>query len=96
MTDLPDGTYKIAVFDQWNDIMLDGLVTNVTINGATTINPTATQWRTNLFTRTYIDLNGNGIPDRDAAGNDLEPGAPLLPIRSAIATAASASTTAPT
>ena len=64
-----------------NDIMLDGLVTNVTINGDTVINPTSTQWRTNLYTRTYLDLNGNGIPDRDAAGNDLEPaGAPLLPI----------------
>jgi hypothetical protein len=80
MTGLPDGTYKVAVFDQWNDIMLDGLVTNVTINGDTKINPTSTQWRTNLYTRTYLDLNGNGIPDRDAAGNDLEPGAPLLPI----------------
>jgi len=80
LTGLPDGTYKLAVFDQWNDIMLDGLITSVTVNGNTVINPTATQWRTNLYTRTYLDLNGNGIPDRDANGNDLEPGTVLLPI----------------
>jgi hypothetical protein len=98
LTDLPDGTYKLAVFDQWNDIMLDGLITSVVVNGNTVINPTATQWRTNLYTRTYIDQNGNGIPDRDASGtqctapktpvgcnanygNDLEAGAPLIPIQ---------------
>ncbi|HWJ34441.1 MAG TPA: hypothetical protein VNR70_04200, partial [Steroidobacteraceae bacterium] len=80
MTGLPDGTYKLAVFDQWNDIMLDGLITSVVVNGNTVINPTATQWRTNIYTRTYLDLNGNGIPDRDANGNDLEPGTVLLPI----------------
>jgi hypothetical protein len=81
LTGIPDGTYKLAVFDQWNDIMLDGLITSVVVNGNTVINPTATQWRTNLYTRTYLDLNGNGIPDRDAGGNDLEPGAPLIPIQ---------------
>jgi len=80
ITGMPDGTYKLAVFDQWNDIMLDGLITSVVVNGNTVVNPTATQWRTNLYTRTYIDVNGNGIPDRDAAGNDLEPGAALIPI----------------
>jgi hypothetical protein len=80
LTGIPDGTYKLAVFDQWNDIMLDGLITSVVVNGNTVITPTATQWRTNLYTRTYLDVNGNGIPDRDASGNDLEPGAALIPI----------------
>jgi hypothetical protein len=80
LTGLPNGTYKLAVFDQWNDIMLDGLITSVTVNGNTVVNPTATQWRTNLYTRTYLDLNGNGIPDRDGNNNDLEPGAALIPI----------------
>jgi hypothetical protein len=79
---MPPGTYKLAVFDQWNDIMLDGLVTSVTVagNADTIVNPTATQWRTNLYTRTYLDLNGNGIPDRNADGSDKEPGAALIPI----------------
>ena len=77
---LPDGTYQLAVFDQWNDIMLDGLVNAVPINGVTPVTVTATQWRTNIYTRTYLDTNNNGVPDRDAAGNDLEGGIPLLPI----------------
>jgi Bacterial cadherin-like domain/Multicopper oxidase len=84
---VPSGTYKMAVFDQWNDIMLDGLITSVAVTGDTVVNPTATQWRTNLYTRTYLDIGGpdgkgagNGIPDRDASGNDLEPGTVLLPI----------------
>ncbi len=84
-TGLPDGVYKMAIFDQWNDIMLDGLIAAVTVNGATTVQPTVIQWRTNLYTRTYLDVGGvagaiagNGIPDRDASGNDLEPGLALL------------------
>ncbi|HEV7611739.1 MAG TPA: choice-of-anchor D domain-containing protein [Steroidobacteraceae bacterium] len=81
MSGLPDGIYKLAVFDQWNDIMLDGLVTAVAVNGDTPVTVTATQWRTNLYTRTYLDMNGNGIPDRDANGNDKELGATLVPIK---------------
>lgn len=85
MTGIPPGTYKVAVFDQWNDIMLDGLITSVTVGTQPTqdITLTVTQWRTNLYTRIYLDtLNGksNGIPDRDANGNDLELGLPLVPI----------------
>jgi hypothetical protein len=85
MTGVPPGTYKVAVFDQWNDIMLDGLITSVTVGNQPTqdITLTVTQWRTNLYTRIYLDtLNGksNGIPDRDASGNDLELGLPLVPI----------------
>jgi hypothetical protein len=86
---LPDGVFQMAVFDQWNDIMLDGLVAAVTVSGNTVVQPTVIQWRTNVYTRTYLDVGtdgtaatgaGNGIPDRDANGNDLEPGIPLVPI----------------
>jgi Big-like domain-containing protein/multicopper oxidase len=85
MTGIPPGVYKMAVFDQWNDVMLDGLITSVTINGdnpksTQDVTLTVLQWRTNLYTRTYLDTNGNGIPDRDSAGNDLEAGLPLVPI----------------
>jgi hypothetical protein len=82
MSGLPAGTYKIAVFDQWNDIMLDGLISAVTTQDDTSkdVVLTATQWRTNLYTRTYLDTNNNGIPDRDADGNDLEAGLALVPI----------------
>jgi hypothetical protein len=75
---VPSGTYKMAVFDQWNDIMLDGLITSVVVTGDTIVNPTATQWRTNLYTRTYLDLNGNGIPDRDSSGTQCT--APNTPV----------------
>jgi hypothetical protein len=78
-TGLPDGVFKMAVFDQWNDIMLDGLIAAVTVSGNTIVQPTVIQWRTNIYTRTYLDVNGNGIPDRDpATGADLEPGLGLL------------------
>jgi hypothetical protein len=68
-TDMPNGVFKISVFDQWNDIMLDGLVSTVSIDGdtATKVFP-VTQWRTNLFTRTFIDQNGDGVSQDSEAG----------------------------
>ncbi|MBS0375951.1 MAG: hypothetical protein JSR73_15335 [Proteobacteria bacterium] len=36
------------------------------------------QWQANIYTRTFMDLNGNGISDKDPnTGNDTEPGLPL-------------------
>ncbi len=35
------------------------------------------QWQADIYTRTFIDLNGDGISNRDGAGNDLEPGLAL-------------------
>ncbi len=77
-TGMPNGVFKISVLDQWNDIMLDGLVGTVVVNGDTSQIFPVTQWRTDLYTRTFIDSNGNGIPDRDVSGNDLEPGLALV------------------
>jgi hypothetical protein len=68
-TGMPPGTFKMTVFDQWNDIMLDGLVGTVEIgNGSTAKKFPVTQWRTNLYTRTYIDTNNNGVSDDADAG----------------------------
>jgi len=39
----------------------------------------AHQWQANISTRTYIDVNGDGLPNRDVNGNDLEPGLALAP-----------------
>ena len=45
---MPSGTFKLSVFDQWNDIMLDGLVGSVSVSGNTKLDFPVTQWRTNL------------------------------------------------
>jgi hypothetical protein len=74
MAGLPSGDFKLTAFDQWNDLMLDGLVSPVHVGDATTpIDFPVTQWRTNLYTRTYIDQNGDGVS---------QPGEPGLPLAS--------------
>ena len=72
---MPGGVFKMTVFDQWNDIMLDGLVGTVVVDSGTasagkTTTKTfpVTQWRTNLFTRTFIDQNGDGVSQPDEPG----------------------------
>jgi hypothetical protein len=99
---LPDGDYKLTVFDQWNDIMLDGLVNPVCVgthsytannlvggasvpcpgglgtSASTPIVFPVTQWRTNLYTRTFIDTNGDGVSNVDGGGNPTEPGLALV------------------
>jgi hypothetical protein len=67
-TNMPNGTFKITVFDQWNDIMLDGLVGTVSVKGETKKTFPVTQWRTNLFTRTFIDQSGDGVSQDDEPG----------------------------
>ncbi len=71
-TNIPDGNFKLTVFDQWNDLMLDGLVSPVTVGGVTTKDFPVTQWRTNIYTRTYMDTNGDGV------SQESEPGLPLV------------------
>jgi hypothetical protein len=36
------------------------------------------QWQSNIYTRTFLDINGDGISNVDAQGNPLEPGLPLV------------------
>jgi hypothetical protein len=92
---IPPGDYKLTVFDQWNDIMLDGLVNHVAVGGtgvgSSAANPwvfPVTQWRTNLYTRTFLDVGtgakgspgyGDGVSNLDSSGNPIEPGLPLVP-----------------
>jgi hypothetical protein len=77
LTGLPPGTWRVTVFDQWNDILVDGLATPVALTAGQAINMgdvAMQQWRTNLSTRTFIDLNGDGV------SQDIEPGLPLVPV----------------
>jgi len=74
---VPDGDWRLTVFDQWNDQIVDGLSTPVRLgNGVTTLNLpnlATQQWHTNFSTTTFFDTNGNGVRD----GN--EPGLSLVP-----------------
>jgi hypothetical protein len=73
---MPPGTFKMTVFDQWNDIMLDGLVGTVEIgSGTPTKKFPVTQWRTNLYTRTYIDDPAAPNP---GVSDDSKPGLALV------------------
>ncbi len=76
MDNLPDGDWRITVFDQWNDLLVDGLSTPVRLGSATNascpgpgssasvcnVGDLATlQWQTNVYTKTFIDDGKTGI-----------------------------------
>ena len=76
LTGIPDGNWRITIFDQWNDQIVDGLATPVALKGGTALDMgqiPVTQWHTNLYTRSFIDTNGDGV------SQDNEPGLTLLP-----------------
>ncbi|MGB8325457.1 MAG: Ig-like domain-containing protein [Candidatus Acidiferrum sp.] len=72
LSGLPPGDWRVTVFDQWNDLLVDGLSTPVGIaGGGQTVNMgdiASTQWQANLYTRTFIDDNKDGIAQSDEAG----------------------------
>jgi hypothetical protein len=67
LSGLPPGDWRVTVFDQWNDGLVDGLSTPVGIvssTAGTTVNMgdiATTQWETNLYTRTFMDDNADGV-----------------------------------
>jgi hypothetical protein len=74
-TNMPGGDWRITVFDQWTDLILDGYTTPVRVD-APVVNMgdvAIHQWRQNLYTRTFFDQNGDGISE------DSEPGLSLVP-----------------
>jgi Bacterial Ig domain len=85
LTGLPPGNWKITIFDQWNDQVVDGISTAVGMCDPGSSPPTsckavvdmgevaAHQWQANMNTHTFLDLNGNGVADKN------EPGLPLVP-----------------
>ena len=85
-TGLPSGNWRITVFDQWNDMLVDGLSTPVGLGGsqlcpgagssasACNIGDLATnQWQANIYTNTFFDQNGNGVRDSSESGLTLVP-----------------------
>jgi hypothetical protein len=76
MSGLPDGDWRITVFDQWNDMLVDGLSTPVRLAGGNTVNMgdvAMNQWQANIYTSTFFDQNGDGVRQ------DKEPGLSLVP-----------------
>src|ERR1700692_1677475 len=77
LSGLPDGSWRMTIFDQWNDQIVDGLATPVGL-GPTHRNVNmghlmVQQWHTNLHTSTFVDLNGDGVRQ------PTEPGVSQIP-----------------
>ncbi len=89
LTGIPDGDWRITVFDQWNDMLVDGLSTPVRLGAAGTGNLcpgtgstqrscnmgqiAMNQWQANIYTSTFFDANGNGVRDSNETGLSLVP-----------------------
>jgi hypothetical protein len=76
LSGLPDGDWRITVFDQWNDMLVDGLSTPVRLAGGKTVDMgqiAMNQWQANIYTSTFFDQNGNGVRDGNESGLTLVP-----------------------
>jgi VCBS repeat-containing protein len=78
LSGLPDGQWRVTVFDQWNDMLVDGLSTPVGLNqgasgGTTNMEIAMNQWQANIYTSTFFDSNGDGVRDNNEAGLTLVP-----------------------
>jgi hypothetical protein len=74
LTGIPNGQWRVTVFDQWNDMLVDGLSTPVAVAGGQTVNMgqiAMNQWQANIYTKTFFDQNGNGIQDANELGLTL-------------------------
>ncbi|HEX2661801.1 MAG TPA: choice-of-anchor D domain-containing protein [Candidatus Acidoferrum sp.] len=85
-TNVPGGNWRLTIGDQWNDQIIDGLSTPANV-GCVPAAPATTctgglsalhmgnigtqQWQANVYTRTYVDDNKNGIKDADEIGIPL-------------------------
>ena len=72
-TGVPTGSWRLSIFDQWNDQLMDGLSTPV--NVANGNNQTVTmgdvpvqQWQANVYTRTFVDDNKDGVYESNELG----------------------------
>jgi hypothetical protein len=94
-TGILNGNFKITVFDQYNDSLVDGLRLNQGrrhgpgSSAANRMEIPVTQWRTNLCGRVFIDKNCDGVSQDDepaAAGAVQHPHARRQLLRSSTPT----------
>ena len=74
LSGLPDGDWRVTVFDQWNDMLVDGLSTPVRLASSATANLgqiAINQWQANIYTKTFFDENANGTQDSNEPGLSL-------------------------
>jgi len=73
-TKVPAGNWRLTFGDQWNDQIIDGLSTPANVTAGQTLNVGnigVQQWQANIYTRTFIDDNKNGIFDPGEIGIPL-------------------------
>ena len=71
LSGLPEGNWRLTTFDQWNDQLVDGLSFPIPLTAGTTFNfgdVPANQWQANVYTRTFIDDNKDGISQSNEGG----------------------------
>jgi len=87
LTKIPAGDWRITIFDQWNDQIVDGITTPVRVGGGNAAchgpgsNATTCDmgeigshgWKNNLTTRTCIDTNSDGVCQDTESGLALVP-----------------------
>jgi len=88
LSSIPAGDWRITIFDQWNDQIVDGISTpvrvgpdNVTLCHGTGSSASTCDmgeigvhgWKNNLYTRTFFDTNGNGVSDPGEQGLTFVP-----------------------
>jgi hypothetical protein len=78
-TKVPPGDWRVTVFDQWNDMLVDGLSTPVGLanssNGSSVSlgDIAENQWQANVYTRTFVDDNKDGVSQSNEGGIPLVP-----------------------
>ena len=86
LTGLPAGSWRVTVFDEWNDMIVDGLSTPVALGSSSTIckggvsgntcnmgDIATSQWQANVYTKTFIDTTETGVATSNSAGVALIP-----------------------
>ena len=76
LSGLPDGDWRVTVFDQWNDMLVDGLSTPVRLGGGATTDMhdiAMNQWQANIYTSSFFDQNKDGVRQQNEAGLSLVP-----------------------
>ncbi|MBZ5569653.1 MAG: hypothetical protein LAN64_17640 [Acidobacteriia bacterium] len=89
LTGIPAGDWRLTIFDQWNDQIVDGISTPVRVGAGTNQSLchgsqssgtvcdmgeiAVNGWKNNLYTRTFFDVNGDGVSQPNEQGLSFVP-----------------------